>query len=62
MDLIDRDLLLQIIDKAEREYEQNRKFIRCRHFRKIVNKMPSVVPDEPWEANLEALSALYTKE
>ncbi len=62
MDLIDRNQLLQIIDKAEQELERERKFFRCRHFREIVNRMPSVVPEEPWEADLEALTALHTKE
>lgn len=61
MDLIDRNQLLQMIEKAEKEFENKGKFLRCRHFMYIVNKMPSVQEDIEWAANYLELDELLTK-
>ena len=61
MDLIDRTQLLEIIDAAQRKLGDH-KVIRWKELRYMVNKMPSVAIDEPWEANADALKELITKE
>lgn len=58
MDLINRDTLLQIFDLIESKFESNHKFIRCREIKYVINKMPSVVVDEEWNVDMEALTAL----
>lgn len=62
MDLINRDILLQIFDSIESELESKRKYIRCSQIKYVINKMPSIVVDEEWEVDREALTALLTKE
>ena len=61
MDLIDRTQLLEIIDAAQRKFG-NHVVIRWKELRYMVNRIPSVTIDEPWEANSDALNALITKE
>lgn len=62
MDLINRDALLQIFDRIESELESKRRYIRCRQIKYVINKMPSIVVDEEWEVDREALDALLTEE
>lgn len=61
MDLISRNELLEIIDTMQRKFG-NHMVIRWKELRYLVNKMPSVVPDELWEANTDDLEELITKE
>ena len=62
MDLINRDILLQIFDRIESELESRRKYIRCSQIKYVINKMPSIVVDEEWEVDREVLAVLLTKE
>ena len=62
MDLIDRDQLLLMIDRVDAECKRRHVILTCENFRHIVNKMPSVAPDEPWETNTNALTELIMKE
>lgn len=61
MDLIDRTQLLEIIDRGQAKFGDHM-LVRWKELIYMINKMPSVVLDEPWKVDAEALTELITKE
>lgn len=57
---MDRGRLLEIIDAMQRKFG-NHMVLRWKELKYLVNKMPHVVPDELWEADMDALEELITK-